>query len=179
MRSQKKVLTLTVLLIGAVAVWWLIQVEKEVSRIEILTVEELAIPSIIPDTDSTPERWDTDHFKAFFIEYRLQRDRVRAGEVEMLNQMIDNPNISAEGRKQAEEQLLALVSLVEKELLVENMIKAHGYKDAIFFYREGLVNVVVQAQELTEQEFMQITEMVSSAAGVKMEEVTVVEHNSL
>ncbi|MBS4030476.1 MAG: SpoIIIAH-like family protein [Clostridiales bacterium] len=178
MNSQRRTSTLALLLIAVVAVWWLVQVEREVSRIEILTEEELAIPSIIPDTDSTPESWDMDQFKAFFIEYRLQRDRVRASEVEMLNQMIDNPNMSAEGKKQAEEQLLKLVSMMEKEMLVENMLKAHGYKDAIFFYQEGLVNVVVQAEQLTEQEFLQIAEMVSTVTGVKMEEVTVVEHNS-
>lgn len=178
MSSRRKMFTLAVLLIGVVAVWWLVQVEREVSRIEILTEDELSIPSIIPETDNTPESWDMDQFKAFFIEYRLQRDRVRASEVEMLNQMIDNPNMSAKGKNQAEEQLLNLVAMMEKELLVENMLKAQGYKDAIFFYQEGLVNVVVQADQLTEQEFLQIAEAVSTVTGVKMEEVTVVEHNT-
>jgi stage III sporulation protein AH len=168
-----RLVTLVVLVIALTCVWWLVQVDKEVSRIEILT-DDPYTPSIV--TDEEPESWDLDQFKAFFVEYRLQRDRVRANEVEMLNQMIDNPSISAEGKKEAEQQLLNLIGMMEKELLVENMLKAQGYKDAVFFYRNAMANVVVQSDKLSEREFMQIAEMVSGATGVKMEEVTVVEH---
>jgi stage III sporulation protein AH len=175
-KSQKKFLLLAMLLVGAACVWWLVQVDREVKKIEIVTGEELAVPGIIPGPEDMDENFDPAQFKAFFIEYRLQRDRVRAREVELLNQMIENEKISPEGKKQAEEQLLALVAQMEKELLVENMLKAQGYRDAIFFYRNGLANVVLEAERLSEQELVQVAQMVSRVAGVKMEEVTVVEH---
>ena len=68
-----------------------------------------------------------ENSRDFFVEYRLQRDRVRASEIEMLERMIENPNISPEGKKKAEAQLLALTAAMEEELLVENMLKAEGY----------------------------------------------------
>jgi stage III sporulation protein AH len=157
-----------------VAVWWLVEVERDI--INIASPDEPTVPSVVSDPEPNPEDWDLDQFEAFFVEYRLQRDRVRANEVEMLNGMVDNPNTSAEGKKQAENQLLSLIEVMEKELLVENMLKAHGFRDAVFFYRGGVANVVVDAESLTEQEFIQITEMVSSATGVSMDQVTVVEH---
>ncbi|NLZ38858.1 MAG: SpoIIIAH-like family protein [Firmicutes bacterium] len=128
--------------------------------------------------DPDPESLNLDSFEEFFVEYRLQRDRIRSNEIEMLNKMIDNPNITAEGKKEAEEQLLALLELMEKELMVENMLKAQGYKDAVFFLKDGRVNIVVQAAKLDETQFMQIADMVSIATGVSVEDISIVEHNA-
>jgi stage III sporulation protein AH len=180
MGVSRKLMTLTILVVTVMAVWWLVDMNRDM--FDIISPNPPSVPSIVPgqdtaDPDPNLDGWDLNDFKAFFVEYRLQRDRVRTSEVEMLNQMVDNTNISEEGKKQAEEQLLALIDMMEKELLVENMLKAHGFKDAVFFYRGNVANVVVQAEELTEQEFMQIVEMVSSATGVSMEHVTVVEHS--
>jgi stage III sporulation protein AH len=174
MLSPKKAVSLTVVLLLGVCVWWLLQVDKEVSRFEFTPDESQVLPSIGPE--QAPDSWDLNQFRAFFIEYRLQRDRVRSNEMEVLNQMMANPNISADGKREAEKQMLALVETMEKELLVENLLKAQGYKDAIFFYHHGMANVVVQSEKLSDREFLQIAEMVSSVTGVKMEEVTVVEH---
>jgi stage III sporulation protein AH len=176
MNTSKRLLTLTVLLVTVVAVWWLVEVNRDM--IDIVSRDAPYVPSIVSETEPDPESWDLDQFKAFFVEYRLQRDRVRAKEVEMLNDMIDNDNVSPEAKRKAEEQLLDIIELMEHELMVENMLKAHGYKDAVFFLKDGKVNVVVQADALGEQEFLQIVEMVSGVTGVAMEQITVVEHNN-
>lgn len=177
MLSSKKAFTMMVLAVLAVSVWWIFQVNEEISRVEVVRDDPVVIPGI-PVSEQALDSGESNSFAAFFIEYRLQRDRVRSGELEMLKQMVDNPNISAEGKQQAEEQMLALVSLMEKELMVENMLKAKGYNDAIFFFHQEMANVVVEAEPLSDTEFFQIAEMVSNLAGVKIEHVTVVEHKS-
>ncbi|NLZ92592.1 MAG: SpoIIIAH-like family protein [Firmicutes bacterium] len=134
-------------------------------------------PAVPTTSDPEQGNWNLESFEEFFVEYRLQRDRIRSNEIEMLNKMIDNPNITAEGKKEAEEQLLALIELMEKELMVENMLKAQGYKDAVFFLKDGRVNIVVQAAKLDETQFMQIADMVSVATGVRIEDISVVEHS--
>ncbi len=176
MLSSKKAFTLAVLVLLAVSVWWIFQVNEEISKVEILPDAPRVVPGIAAG-EQAPDSWDINHFRAFFVEYRLQRDRVRSGELEILNQMLANPNISAEGKREAEKQMMALVAVMEKELMVENMLRAKGYKDAVFFFHQGLANVVVDAEKLSDTEFLQIAEMVSSVAGVKMEDVTVVEHS--
>ena len=126
-----------------------------------------------------PESWDLESSRDFFVEYRMQRERVRANEIEMLERMIENPNISPEGKKKAEAQLLSLTATMEEELLVENMLKAQGYKDVIIFTKEGQASVVVQAVKLNEEQFLQIAETVSNATGVRMENIAVLEHGSI
>jgi stage III sporulation protein AH len=174
--SQRKIFVLAALLLAFGCVWWLMQVEKEVNRIEIVAGEPPAASVVAPAAPATGEKMPAVEGPAFFAEYRLQRDSIRAREMEMLNQFIENEKISEEGKQQAEQQLLSLIALMEKELLVENMVKAKGYRDAVFFYRDGLANVVVEAENLTERDVVQLAEMISGLAGIRMEEVAVVEH---
>lgn len=128
-------------------------------------------------TVADPKQTGKENFEAFFVEYRLQRDRIRASEVEMLNQMIENPNITGDAKQEAEVQLLNLIELMEKELMVESMLKAQGFKDAVFFIKDGKANVVVEAAELDATQFMQIADMVSSVTGLSIDDISVVEHS--
>jgi len=174
--SPKKIFILGALILAVGCLWWLERVDREVNRIEIVPKEPAHAPALLPEAEALTENLDPSEYSAFFVEYRLQRERVRAKEAEMLNQIIENEKVSAEGKSQAEQQLLALIALMEKELLVENMVKAKGYSEAVFFHRERLANVVVNAEELSEREVVQLAEMVSGLTGLKMEEVTVVVH---
>ncbi|MBS4007824.1 MAG: SpoIIIAH-like family protein [Clostridium sp.] len=175
MNVMRKFMTLSILIVTLTAVWWLAGLGGVATKSEVPA--SVAVPDVVDDPEAKPGNLVLEEYEAFFVEYRLERDRVRGKELEMLNGMINNPEISQTGKKQAEEQLLALVETMEKELLVENMLKAHGFADAVFFYRGRIANVVVQAENLKDEEFMQIAEMVSGVTEVKIEEVTVVEHS--
>ncbi len=115
-----------------------------------------------------------DEGGTFFVEYRLQRDRVRAREVEMLEELIDQSRADPEKKEQAGSMLLELIQLMEQELLVENMLRAQGYDDAVFFYRNGFATVMVKKGEISEREFVQITGAVAAIAGVEREEIEVI-----
>lgn len=196
---SRKVTTIVLLVLALAAVWYAKQFQSD--RINIVSPgeqedvsdnegktaddedaegedpESTEEPTVSTISDPEAGNWNPESFEEFFVEYRLQRDRVRSNEVEMLNKMVDNPNITAEGKKEAEEQLLVLIELMEKELMVENMLKAQGYKDAVFFLKDGRVNIVVQAAKLDETQFMQIADMVSTSTGVSIGDISVVEHN--
>jgi len=66
---------------------------------------------------------------------------------------------------------------MELELMVENMIKAKGFEDAIFFFKDGLANVVVKVEELTETQFMQVVEITSKITGENIENIMVIANN--
>lgn len=173
MDGMRKATIVLLLLVTAAAVWRLADINRDIFNFA--GAGEPAAP--IPAGGPEPEYTAVEGFVAFFTDYRLQRDRVRAGEIEMLNRLIDSENVSAEGKREAEKQLLALIRLTEQEMVVENMLKASGYNDAVFFYRDGAAKVVVQAETLSEQDFLLIAEIVGNAAGVPMEKVTVAEHS--
>lgn len=111
---------------------------------------------------------------AFFVDYRLKRDRTRGQEIEVLKGLLDHPHTTQESRREAEGELVALVGLMEQELMVENMIRAKGFQDAVLFFQDGMANVVVQARELTEEEFMQIMDITASVTKEKLENIMVI-----
>ncbi|HOL17716.1 MAG TPA: SpoIIIAH-like family protein [Bacillota bacterium] len=173
MKRYKKMLWVAMLLLLAgVTVWVISGLERErQTSYDVVTDDELqeVLTGMAEDGD-----WGYDEGGAFFMEYRLQRDRVRAQEMEMLEGIINNPNTSAEAKEEAEDMLMELVKLMEQELLIENMIKAQGYEDAVFFYRNRVATVMVKKQELSEREFVQIAETVAGVAGVEKEEIQVI-----
>ncbi|OWZ84024.1 SpoIIIAH-like family protein [Natranaerobius trueperi] len=149
--------------------------DTESDIIENETEEDVTSADLIPPDEV--EEWEMEEDKDFFVAYRLERDRVRSKEIERLNQFIDNPNTSDEAKSEAESELLDLVKIREKELTLENLIRANGFEDAIFFFRNGSANVIVKVENLSETEIRQIAEIVSENAGVSISNVKVIEYN--
>jgi stage III sporulation protein AH len=168
--NRKKLVWAAILLALAGGIFWLIRgLNSEMQAYEVLPDEELVLSPAVTDDDLG---FDTSG--VFFVEYRLQRERVRDQEVEMLQQIIKNPNSSPEAKLEAENMLLEIVDLMEQELIVENLVKAQGIEDAIFFFRNRVATVMVKRDELTEQEFGRVSEAVAGAVGVEREEVQVI-----
>lgn len=173
--GSKKLWILSIVLVAAVAYLFVSSVDKEMSRIEVVPDEEILQTILSEELPDNPAEWQFDDARAFFSEYRLERDRVRGQEVEMLKDMIDNPQVGAEARSEAEKQLLYLTDLMEKELMVENMLKAQGYNDALLFARKGVATVMIDAGQLNEEDFLRIAEAVSSVTGVPREQVQIIQ----
>ena len=68
----------------------------------------------------------------------------------------------ARARKRAEQQKLGLVERMETEMRVEALVKAKGFEDAIVTMSDEGVNVVVGAGEVTDQQRMQIYDIIQS-----------------
>ncbi len=113
--------------------------------------------------------------KDFFIEYKLERDRLRGQEADYLRELINNPNASAESKEKAQQELIALSQKVEKEMIVENLIKAKGFEDAVIFFSDDHVNVVIKTDGLLQKDIAQITDIVTKTAGVSVDKITIIE----
>ena len=168
-KHRKVVLWLCCLAVMGGATWWFILgLERRLESMDVLTDDDLletAAPKEPPESDASGA--------AFFANYRLQRERTRDRSIEMLQALLDNPNAGASAREEAEKQLLEIVQIRERELVVENMVKAQGYDDAVFFYQDQLATVMVKQDGLDEKSFIQIAEAVAAAAGVEREDVQV------
>ncbi|NLC10722.1 MAG: SpoIIIAH-like family protein [Firmicutes bacterium] len=174
MKKKRNIWIGSLILLALVTFWLVYNLEREMSQIEITPDKEGQLLTAIKELED-PSEWNFDDTKAFIIEYRLERDRVRSQELEMLKDIIDNPNTSEENKKEAERKLLQITDTMDKELLIENIIKARGYEDAVFFYREGIATLLVFGGEVSEEEFVRIAEIVASITGLPREEVQVIE----
>jgi len=113
--------------------------------------------------------------KNFFIDYRLERDRLRSQEADYLREIINNPNASKESKEKAQKDLIALAQKIEKEMMMENLIKAKGFEDSVVLLAENSANVVVKSSGLQTKEVAQITDIVTRITGLPIDKITIVE----
>ncbi|WP_069649479.1 SpoIIIAH-like family protein [Caloranaerobacter ferrireducens] len=133
---------------------------------KIIDSKDSAISSLTNKTENAIEESITkeENRKSnnYFVEYRLSRDKLRASLVERLNNIINNEKTDAEIRKKAQEEIIRIGNISEKELLIEGLIKAKGFEDALVFLKDDSVRVIVSADILSEQDVMKILEIVKS-----------------
>ncbi|PWL41600.1 MAG: hypothetical protein DBY42_05850 [Bacillota bacterium] len=136
-------------------------------------------PSETPTQEQQSEEGAATSASAnFFTNYRAERTATRDKEMTYLNEIIGSEKTDAETLKDAQEQKMALTTAMEKELLVEGLIKAKGFTDCIVTVQNNSVNVVVDNTEaLTSAQASQIMEIVRRETGVAAEDIKILPKN--
>jgi len=110
----------------------------------------------------------------FFIEYRIERERTRGRQIELLREIIDNPTASEEARKKAQEELLVLSDKMAKEMELEHLIRAKGYRDASVCIEEKGATVVLQTNTIVPEDVTKICEVVAWGTGLGEQNIMVI-----
>lgn len=110
----------------------------------------------------------------FFTEFRLERDRVRDQQLQLLKELIANPKTGEKTRHNAQDKMLVITQNLGKELEVENLIKAKNYDDAVVFLREESAVVVIKAKKLQQDDVAKIADLVKRSAEVKEDNVVII-----
>lgn len=108
-----------------------------------------------------------------FSDYRLERERTRTQEITYIDSIISNTNTDQETLAEAQLMKLELTDTMEKEMLLEGLLKAKGFEDVFVTLGDQSINVVVKDAELSQAEVAQILELVQretsmSAMNVKI-----------
>ncbi|HBX22251.1 MAG TPA: hypothetical protein DEF34_01250 [Desulfotomaculum sp.] len=113
---------------------------------------------------------------AYFVEYRMERERARGMEMETMREVLASPNADEDVRKTAHERLLHLSNSISKEMELESLIRAKGFSDAAVFLDGQTVTVVVQEGNIpaTEDDHIGIIEMVAQNTGVEGENIIII-----
>ncbi len=136
------------------------------------TVGELLNGSEVADPSSYAINNDSD----FFINYRLEREKNRSEQLELLNAIISDTNTSSEMRSQTQEKIIAITEAMENELLLENILVAKYGGEAVVFVQSEKINVVLSgdATQMSASEAAKIAEMVNGYTAIGFENVIVV-----
>ncbi len=129
------------------------------------------------DTDSDSQNPSADtpvSGQDYFEAYRANRQSIRDMEMKYVQTISGNEGTDAEVKKEAEARLLAIASLMEKELKLENLIKAKGFEDAIAFVEDGAINIVVKAKEISGAQATKILKLVVDETGEAPQNVTII-----
>lgn len=109
----------------------------------------------------------------FFSSARLNREQTRAKNKEMLLEIVDNENISEAQKESAVNSIVKLTEIAEKETATENLLEAKGFTDAVVSIVDDSVDVIVNANELTEQQIAQIEDIVKRKTEISAENIVI------
>lgn len=118
-----------------------------------------------------------DVTQTFFAAARSDRDATRESEFLYLDAIMNSDSSTESAKKTAQEQKLALVERMEKELALETLIKGKGFDDVIVTIGDKGVSIVVGSEELTVEQANLILSVVVSETTFKATEVNVIPYN--
>lgn len=100
---------------------------------------------------------------------RESRDKARLESQEMLKEIINDAKSDEESKKAAADSQTQIALDVEKEGLVESLVKAKGFDDCVAIISNGQANVIVQTEGLIEAQMLQIQDIVVSQTGLSLD----------
>lgn len=148
--------------------------EVEASKVTVSDASEELDGYEITEDGEVEDVSTTSAKGSFFANYRIERENTRKKEIEVIREIVDNPNSDAEMKKEAQAQLLEIADNMEKELLIEGLIKAKGFEDTIVMMSKNSVNVIVNRSELKPEEVAQILDIVKRESGKSADSIKII-----
>jgi stage III sporulation protein AH len=112
----------------------------------------------------------------YFAQYRTERLSTRNEELLQLDSVINASESQSAEKSQALAMKIDLTTITEQEMLLENLIKAYGFEDAVVVI--GLesqnVNAIVKSEELSTDDAIAIYTIINEEISVSPENVKII-----
>ncbi len=144
--------------------------------ITLVDSSESEVPELVMKASSNiVSSYNSESLKraSYFIEARLNTSIQREKMVELLNEIINNEKTDESNRKAANDAKMNLIDYMNKEKIIENLIKAKGFEEALVFITDNSVNVIVEAKELTKPDMAKIFNIVTTETNVAIKDITI------
>ncbi len=144
-------------------------------KIEEMPIEETNTDSpsieILPADTSSKEEADAE--EDYFTEYRLERERSRSQQLEILQDLAGNPQTSQKGKEEAEASIIKLQQAMENETALELLLQARYNRKVGVFVQEKQVSIVMSGTDLPSGTAEQIALLVDQQTGIGFENVVI------
>ena len=109
----------------------------------------------------------------FFSSARLTREQTRAKNKEILMEIVNNENVAEVQKEEAVNNIVNLTAISEMESATEILLEAKGFTDVVVSIVDGNADVIVNANELTEQQIAQIQDIVKRKTEFSAENIVI------
>ena len=135
-----------------------------------------AVFNFILTTETPTENTPVSSSANYFSNYRAERLSTRNEELLQLDAIIASANASSEELNHALSLKTELTMITERELLLENLIKAYGFEDVVVVI--GLdsenVNVIAKSSDLTTDDAIKIYSIIQEENIASPENVKII-----
>lgn len=139
----------------------IVQTEDQIVDVgtSVQTKDSIQTAEVIEQNPETVEA-SSSIASSFFSEYRIEREKNRSKEVEMWQEVINNQNTETTFKNLAQQELVKIVALTEKEMIIENMVISLGFSDALVFMTDDSATIIVETKDLTQAQVARIQDIV-------------------
>ncbi len=113
----------------------------------------------------------------YFVNYRMQRDRMMSQEISTLKSIVGNPGISQAAKDQATLTMVADTQQLKEETQIEGLLSARGFPLSAVTVTSNRVDVVVGADSLTTTQVARIADTATQVTGLSPQDVIILPKN--
>jgi stage III sporulation protein AH len=162
--NKRTIIILVVIVVAAgIGFWGLRESGRE---------DKLPQNRIDPGIETKSESAKADSI-SFFAEYRMERERTRSKQIELLQEIISQ-NSQGKARDAASLRLVTISEDIEKEMKAENLIKSSGYRECVVIIQPRITTVVVQANALTSEQETELKNLVATAIAQEVDKISII-----
>lgn len=112
----------------------------------------------------------------YFSQYRTERLTTRNEELIQLDSVIENAESGSNEYNQALAMKTELAAITEKELLLENLIKAYGFEDVVVVIglESDNINVITKSANLSTEDAIKIYTIINEECVASPENVKII-----
>lgn len=104
---------------------------------------------------------------------RLAKEQIRAKNRAMLQEMMDNANLSEKQKNQAVNSMIELTDIAEKEMSAEILLEAKGFTNAVVSITGDTADVCVAGDSLSDVHCAQIIDIVQRKTGIAADKIVI------
>ncbi|MCD8118134.1 MAG: SpoIIIAH-like family protein [Lachnospiraceae bacterium] len=110
----------------------------------------------------------------FVAEAKLSREQARAKSKETLLEIVDNDALSESAKQSAIDAMVELSEIASMEAATETLLAAKGFTNAVVTIQSDSVDVIVNAEQLSDSERAQIEDIITQKTGISVTNITIV-----
>ena len=133
---------------------------------DIKSIEQLQMPA-----ENTIAK--DDEGISFFSEYRIERERVRGKQMELLSNIANNPNQEQKVRDNAALKMVQIADELAREMQTETLIKSKGYKECAVILDPKGMTIILDKNVLLEKQKAELLELSSAVSGIDQEKIAI------
>lgn len=109
----------------------------------------------------------------YFSSAKISREQTRAKNKEILMSIVDDKNIEESQKEEALNRVIALTSAAEKESAAEMLLASKGFENCVVSIVDDSADVIVSAENLTQQQIAQIEDVVKRKTNIAAENIVI------
>ena len=131
---------------------------------------------VFANTNAQADAFDGVTTANYFTTYRTERTTTRNEELMQLDSILASAEANSIEHSEALSMKIELTAMTEKEMLLENLIKAYGFEDVVVVIglESDNINVIAKSSDLTTEDAITIYSIIAEETGATPENVKII-----